>query len=44
MSPMSLSAGSFVTIQINTALKQDIQHKNRVRRFVTIQINTALKH
>ena len=34
---------SFVTIQINTALKLFAFRHSRLARFVTIQINTALK-
>ena len=34
---------SFVTIQINTALKQDGHIERIIMGFVTIQINTALK-
>ena len=39
----SLSDYRFVTIQINTALKQDILEAVKPLSFVTIQINTALK-
>ena len=44
MDTAKTNGARFVTIQINTALKQLIEGRAFSTRFVTIQINTALKH
>ena len=43
MDTAKTNGARFVTIQINTALKQLIEGRAFSTRFVTIQINTALK-